>query len=469
MTKVLFIQNALYEYFGPMYISAVLKQHGHECDLLVTQEEKNLNQSIKESNPDFLAFSIMSHDHKWAVETATKLKKKFNIPIIFGGAHPTFFPKIIDYPGVDIVCVGEGEYALLDLADKFKKGDIRKIQNLWVKEKKEIFKNPVRPLVDNLDSFPFPDRELYYRRYKFLKEFPTKRFITSRGCPYNCTFCFNHVMRQMYKGKGKPVRIRSPENIVGEINHIRKEYGLKTVRFSDDTFTLNHKWLLEFLDVYKKKVGLPFTCLCRANELNEEVVKKMKEANCASTTFGIETGNEELRNKVLRKNLTDEQIVNAAKLLRKYKLKFGTYNMIGLPGETIEDAFKTIRINAKIKANFPTISIFQPYPETELARYAIHEGMLDENFSIEHLGTMHSALKLKNGKELQNLHKFFYLCVTMPWTMPIVKKLIKLPPNRFFKLIYMASYAHRSLISFRLNPIDALKIGLKMRKSLMTD
>src|SRR3989338_10467310 len=100
MTKVAFIQNALYEYFGPMYISAVLKQHGHECDLFVTQEEKNINQCIKESNPDFLAFSIMSHDHKWALETAAKLKKRFNIQVVFGGAHPTFFPQIINYPGV---------------------------------------------------------------------------------------------------------------------------------------------------------------------------------------------------------------------------------------------------------------------------------------------------------------------------------------------------------------------------------
>jgi radical SAM superfamily enzyme YgiQ (UPF0313 family) len=469
MAKLVLIQNALYEYFGPMYLSAVLKQHGHQCELFVTQKEKDLIESIKQAKPDIIAFSVMSHDYKWAINQAKAIKSRINVPIMMGGPHPTFFSKTIEHDSVDIICIGEGEYALVELMDLIDKGkDFSNVQNLWVKKGSEIHKNTPRNLIENLDDLPFPDRELYYKRYRFLKEVPTKRFMATRGCPYNCTFCFNHTLKNMYKDKGVYVRMRSPENVIEEIKYIKSKYNLKTVRFSDDTFTLNKKWLLELLELYKKEINLPFTCLCRANEVNDDIVKKLKESGCKSATFGIESGNERIRQEILKKNLRNEDIIKAAGLFRKYKIRFGTYNMMCLPTETIDDAFDTVKINSKIKANFPTCSIFQPYPKTELAEFSIDKGLLDKDFNINNLGTLHTELKIKDYKQISNLHKFFYICVKMPFLIPIVKVLIKLPPNKFFDIIYMLSYAHRSLISFRLGIIDAVKMAINMRKSMMT-
>ncbi len=466
--KVVFIQDIPFEYFGPMYLSAILKKEGHDCEMIVEQESKNFLRELKNAKPDIIAFSVMSGNTEWALNLARKTKKFFpKIPIIFGGPHPTFFPEIIKEPYIDIICRGEAEEALLELVNKIEKGkNITKTKNFWIKKDGRIDKNEIRYLQEDLDKLPFPDRELYYSKYPFLKKLPTKRFVASRGCPYNCTFCFNHQFNLMYKGKGIPLRQRSPKEIIKEIKHVKQKYGIKTVRFVDDTFTLNHKWLNELLDAYKKEIRLPFTCLIRANEVTEELIRKFKEANCTMVNFGIESGNAKLRNLVLRKNLTDEQIIKAARWLRKYKIKFGTYNMVGLPDESLEDVFDTIKINAKIKATNPVCTIFQPYPRTELARYAIEKGYMEENFDYHNVGTMFGTtqLKLPHSREIVNAQKLFYLGAKMPFTISIIKSLVKLPRNKVFDIMYLMSYAHRSISSFNVNIFTGLKLGYKLRR-----
>ena len=468
MAKVLFIQDLLFEFLGPMYLAGFLESKGHTTEIIILNEEKNadLIQQIKEINPDLIAFSIMSTGNSWAFAAAKKIKENLNIPIVFGGAHPTFFPEVIDYPYVDMICIGEGEEAIADLVEKIaKKEPLTNINNISIKKDGKVEKSTVRSLVNNLDELPFPSRELYYKKYKFLKKIPTKRFLASRGCPYNCTFCFNHKLKEMYNGKGQYLRWRSPDNIIKEIKDVRSKYPLKTVRFVDDTFTLNKKWLYELLLKYKQQIKLPFTCLCRANEINEELVIKLKKAGCIMVTFGIETGNEEIRNKVLHKNLKNEHIINAARLFRKYKIKFGTYNMIALPGEKLSDALETMELNARIKTNNPMCAIFQPFPKTELAKYAMDEGYLSKNFDFESVGSLFgtTSLNMQNRKEFVNLHKLFMVGVWFPITIPLIKKLINLPNNSVFSVIYKLSYGFKSFRSFNASIFTSLKLGYKLK------
>ena len=466
MAKVLFIQDLLFEFLGPMYLASYLEKKGHSAEIVVAYGRINIIKHIKETQPDLIAFSIMSTSHQWAFKIAKKIKKSFKIPIIFGGPHPTFFPEMINYPFIDMICIGEGEESIAELAEKIGKNQsLTKIKNIWVKKDGKIYKNPVRPLVENLDILPFPNRELYYSKYKFLKKLTTKRFLASRGCPYNCTYCFNHKMKELYVGKGKYLRRRSPDNVIKEIKEVRARYILKNVRFVDDTFTLDKKWLYGFLSRYKKEIGLPFTCLVRANEVDEELVRKLKGAGCCMVTFGIESGNEEIRNKILRKGLTNKQIINAARLFKKYKIKFGTYNMLCLPGETIEDAFETLKLNAKIRTNNPMCAIFQPFPKTELTEYAIKKKLLDKNFNVESIGTLFGTtpLKIKNVKKFINLHKFFMIGAWFPWTIPFIKVLIKFPNNKFFDIIYKLSYGIRAFKSYKVNIFAAISLGYKLR------
>ena len=362
MARILFLQNLPFEYMGPMSISGVLKKSGHQCRLIIVGNDKKHLMKIAEYDPDLIGFSTMTGPHRWVLKMAGEIKQQFDKPIILGGSHPTFFPEIIQEAAVDMICLGEGEYALLELADKIDRGeDGSTVRNLWVKKNGRLIQNPLRPLIENLDELPFPDRALY-DHCALLRAVPAMKFLTGRGCPYRCTFCFNHQFNELYRGLGRMVRKRSVASLIQEIRVTAKKYGLRLIRFPDDTFSGNKRWLLEFLPKYKAEVNLPFTGLAHANELDEETIRTLKSAGCLNVYFGVETGNERLRNQLLRKNLTNGRLLETARWLRKHRLKFGTYNMFGLPQETLAMAFETIQFNQKLRPNFTINNIFQPYP-----------------------------------------------------------------------------------------------------------
>ncbi len=466
MARFVFLQDILFDYLGPMYLSSALKARGHGCKLLVISEEKNLEEKLKKISPDCILISTMTGPHKKYLGFIKELKKKFDIPVLMGGPHPTFFPEVLHHPEVDYICIGEGEEFIVDFADTLSsKKSFNKIANLGYKRKGKLIYNPVRRLIENLDTLPFPDRELYYKSYPALANQPTKRFLATRGCPYNCSFCFNHALKQIYTNKGRYVRFRSPENIVKEILQVKAKYPLRTVRFPDDSFTLNKKWLLELLSLYKKKVSLPFTCLGRANELDEEIVRALKEANCLNIFFGIESGNERIRNKILCKSLLDKDIVRATKLLKKYKILFGTYNMIGLPGETLKEALETAKFNYKIGSTLPTSTILQPYPRTEIFDYSRKHGFLEKNFDVDNFEVMTagSVLKMARKKEIINLNSFFFFAARFPFLIPLIKILIKLPPNSIFKFL---SFASMGWVRLRAQNITLLQ-GIKTAKRFL--
>jgi len=452
MAKLAFLQNSWIELIGPMIISAVLKKNGHSCEVFIGNK-KNIFKDILNYNPDVIAFSCTTGQHKWAVKMSRAIRNELNFSgkILIGGPHPTFFPEVINQDSIDIICRGEGEGAILDLMNNLG-GNITKIKNLWVKENGKIHKNELRPLVENLDELPIADRSIYYK-YKFLGDNPVKTIMASRGCPYNCSFCFNHTLKKMYEGKGRYLRCRSVENVIKELKHLKENYKVKIIKFYDDTFTLHRKWLFEFLDEYKREIGLPFICLIRLDLEDEEVISKLKEAGCFMVMVGLESGCEKIRNEVLRKNLTDEQIFNTSRLLKKYKLKFCSGVMVGVPGETLDDVYKTIRLNQRIKADDVYCSVFQPYPRTDLAEYSVKLGYVDK-IDVENIGGSYqnSVLKNKDMNKIINLSYFFYLAVKLPFLMPVINLLIKFPPNRLFffiqNLAFSYSYYKRSNISF---------------------
>jgi anaerobic magnesium-protoporphyrin IX monomethyl ester cyclase len=464
MAKILFVQNLPFEYVGPMSISAVLKERGHQCRLVIVGDDRRYLETIAEYNPDLIGFSTMTGPHRWVLKIAEEIKGRFTAPIILGGPHPTFFPEIIRETSVDMICLGEGEFAVLDVADRMDRGeDYSSVQNLWVKKDGRVIQNGLRPLIDNLDALPFPDRALY-DHCAILRAVPAMKFLTGRGCPYRCTFCFNHKFNELYRGLGRVVRKRSVASLVEEIQKTAKKYGLRLIRFPDDTFSGNRRWLLEFLRKYKDEVRLPFTALAHANELDEETIRSLKSAGCLNIYFGVETGNEGLRNHVLNKNLTNRRIMETARLLRKHRLKFGTYNMFGIPQESLASAFETIAFNRKLKPNYTINNIFQPYPRTEIADLAAAQGLIDPQ--TEYLDTMNegSLLRLKEIDRIVNLCRFATLAISFPILTPLIKGLIRLPPNRVFKIIFDVSSAPAMQSNLNLDLITLLKWGLRLRK-----
>jgi radical SAM superfamily enzyme YgiQ (UPF0313 family) len=456
MARIAFVQNLLFEYLGLMYLSSLLKSNGHECEMFIKLgSDESLARDIIRYSPHIVAFPCLTGSHRWCLSLAKILKQKNpKLITLFGGPHPTFYPGIINELEVDVICRGEGENAMLDLAASIDKKENHSLTaNLWVKNSDAVTQNEVRPLIPDLDRMPFPDRELYYRKYPFLN-ISRKSFLTSRGCPYKCSFCFNHILQKIYQDKGVYLRRRAVKNVIEEISEVKRTYGLRTVYFQDDTFILDRDWVMAFLEAYGKEINLPFICLIRADLTDEKLIVTLKEAGCVKVYFGVESGDQEMRNTLLQKNITDEMIIRTAAWLKKYRIRFRTYNMIGLPGETLEQAFKTVALNARIKTDYPWCSIYQPYPETELGTYALRQGLLDvSQDKILPSFFKDSILRSSWKKELVNLQKLFFYAVKFPRMENLIRRAIRLPPNFLFDLLFLCgnAYAYAGSEQLRLN------------------
>ena len=328
-----------------------------------------------------------------------------------------------------------------ELAQAIDRGDDHtNIRNLWVKENGNIFKNEIRPLIENLDSIPTFDHNLYYK-YSHLRNKPYKYFFSGRGCPYRCSFCFNHSMAKIYKNKGRYIRHRKPESIIEELKHVRS-FALKVVCFADDVFIINQKWLTYFLELYKKEINLPFRCNIFATLVNEETISALKDAGCHYVMFGVESGNEKIRECILNKKISNDDIYRCTQLLHKYKIPFSTSNMFGFPGETIDDAFETIKLNARIRPHTSWASVFQPYPKLAITDYAVKNNYLDIQ-DLKHNSYdsfRNSPIKGKDVKRIFNLHKFSLIAIKFPSLLPLIRQLIKLPPNSLYYYIFAFSY-----------------------------
>ena len=430
-----------------MYISSVLKAHGHSCDLILSNHSaENILKPIKEFHPDIIGFSVMTVNQNSTLKLATFLKKNgVEALIVAGGPHPTFFPDFIDNECLDIINIGEGEYSLLDLANAVDNhGDITGIQNFHVKKDGKIYKNPLRPLV-NIEELPAPDINI------FLKNDATKykgsyTFIVSRGCPYNCSFCFNHQWNKLYKGCGNQnvIRLKSVEKLMHEIEEVAKIIELKRVTFLDSTFNLEKKWLLKFSECYRKRIGIPFTVNLRANLIDEEIVKALAETNCCRLVrVGIEVGNEKLRREVLKKNISNNSIYKTAVLLEKYKIPLCAYIMFGLPGETVADAFETIEMMQKIQPYIILAMVFHPNPGLNITKYAIKKGYITEKDLLKLGETKYKAynsiIQQSDINTVMNIHKFHMVLTRFQFLSPFIKKLVRLKPNPIFNFIFVIS------------------------------
>lgn len=378
--KILFVMPLSY----PVYpfqiasLSSFLKTNGHETAYLELILKENLDrknkqkitQKINNFKPDLIGISSYQLTFDWVKQICDFVKSKFKIPIIIGGYHATLAPEeVIKHKTVDIICRGEGEYPLLELMESMKKKKKRdNIKNLWFKKGKKIIKNEIRPLIENLDSLPFMDRDMLNYQ-KLLDESEGKRYLEvmgSRGCPFNCSNCSNHALRSIYPNKNKYIRLRSVDNIIKEIKKALKKYSFEGVSFEDDTFTLYEDWIKEFCQKYKKKIGLDFRCNARPENSSLKMMKRLKDAGCEYISIGIESGDENIRRKVLRRQITNNQIKQAFKHAKKVSLKVRSFNMVGLPYETRLSLIKTIYLNFIVAPYQVQTTIYYPFRGTDL-------------------------------------------------------------------------------------------------------
>jgi radical SAM superfamily enzyme YgiQ (UPF0313 family) len=367
---------------GIGYLSSALKKCGHQVSLLHIVKEINRDDFLAKlgrERPDLVGFTSFSHQFAYVKKLSRWLKESYSIPAICGGVHATIDPEeVIATDGIDMLCRGEGEYALTELCGRLSKGeDISEVKNIWLKKDGTIIKNEVRPLEANLDDLPFPDRSMF--RYRTLYDYKIRMFtvLASRGCPYDCSYCCNHQYQQLYPHNY--VRLRSVENVLAEIEEALSWYSdMEFVNFIDDTLCMDKAWMQEFCEKFPKRFNLTFHGNTRVNLLNEEMFLLLRKGGCKRLDVGIEAGNSYIRQQILRRNITDAQIIKAFTLASKFGIKLSAYNMIGCPFETPRMLLETIKVNAKVRPYASHNAIFQPYPNTAAYRLCVENNFISE-------------------------------------------------------------------------------------------
>lgn len=369
MPKVIFIDLIIdiCDLHGVYSLSGFMKHHGIDVYFIRQRNYKKILSKISEIKPDLLLYSSVSANVSKYSEFDKIAKDIFRIRSLIGGPGPTFDPRCLDDSTIDAACIGEGEFALVD----FINNGFQSTKNVFYKG--EEVPDKFYPFVEP-DKLPFPDRDIVYREDPLVRNMPSKQFFSGRGCPYECTYCFNHKFNMIFKDCGPVVRKKSVSYLLEEIRFVQKKYPLTNVVFNDDIFVIDKNWFLEFSERFPKEIGLTYTCSIRSNLVDNAIAKALSESNCVAVNWSIESGDTSIRNGLLKRGISKEQILNTSCLLTKYKIPYRIGNLIGLPGESLEQMLETIELNIEAKPSLGFASIFVPFPGLALTQYAIDKG-----------------------------------------------------------------------------------------------
>ncbi|MGQ4872935.1 MAG: B12-binding domain-containing radical SAM protein [Promethearchaeia archaeon] len=394
-----FVNTSFFPPINLAYLSSFLENYGFSTHIIDMDAEKfglsSIPKIIKYYKPKVIGIGITSDViYPISYEIVKKIKQVKNLPIIVGGLFPTNNPEfLMKKPQIDFLIRGEGEQTLLELMNFliYNKGDLSKIKGLSFRKNGLIIHNPERELIKNLDEIPFPawekfDTKKYYTSISYKN--PSFGITASRGCPYRCIFCATSVY--------KYYRIRSPKNVVDEIEWLIRNKNIKDITFHDPTFNISSKWVIEFCkELLKRKINIKWRCLCRVDNINEKMVAYMKSAGCYCIAFGIETSQDKFL-EFLQKDFTIAQVLKAIKIIKKYKIELLAYFMYGIPGQKILDLERDIKFIKKINPDYVNVLILNPATGTKLYNLAKEKGWLNQ-YNIE---TFNSPEKVGIQKQL---------------------------------------------------------------------
>ena len=363
-------RHQLYLPIGLAYLAAVLEENGYDVTVIdcpaLEMNLKQLKTKLASINPDVIGITSMTPTIQSALLSANAAKEACpDAMVVLGGPHATFMDEQVlnEEAAVDIVVRGEGEETLLELAKNVSNPkSLKKIQGITFRNNGQTVRTPTRPFIKNLDELPRP-------AYKY---FPLEKYrlfgrrmlpiMTSRGCPSQCSFC---TTARMF---GKAFRARNPKNVVDELEWLRDVHRADAFSFYDDTFTLDKKRALKICEeIRNREIGLPWDCQTRVSVVSEEILLKMREANCQQVFFGVESGCQKILDAV-HKGTTVKQNEKAIRLAKDAGLFVSISVIIGYPGETKEMLQETIDLIRKAEPDDVYICVATPYPGTELRR-----------------------------------------------------------------------------------------------------
>jgi len=444
---------------GLTVLSAVLKRGGHEvrvfdCSIYANEEyvktkkelygmvrrspkppvkmpqQRNLSdlrcdlsKAVSSFQPDLLGVTVTTATYPLGL-LCSRIAKSVNpgIKAVFGGVHPTLCPdEVISDNGVDIICIGEGEEALLELCDTLdRKEPINAVRNLWIKDPdnhRQIIRNDLRPFLD-MNSLPVQDFQ-DFSEYSLYRPFDGRIYRMlhtelSRGCVFDCSYCANHALRENLKSCGRYHRLKDPETAVRHLKELKNKYGFNFIRFWDEDFTGHTvNYLKTFAELFRREVNLPFLIYADTRSISEEKVKCLKEMGCVTMAIGIESGSYWIRKNILNRNITNDEIVRKFAIARESGIRISSYNMIGLPFETREMVFETVSLNRQVNVETSTVGPFKPFPGTRLTEMADEFGMIQRKPDFLSLESEICTPHLSD-KEIDGLVRTFNYYVKLP-------------------------------------------------------
>jgi radical SAM superfamily enzyme YgiQ (UPF0313 family) len=474
--KIAFVNDSS-ERMGVEYICAVLKKNGHNVEVFVDPQlfnesyiyfkslsrvfcySKIIIKQLKSFRPDLIGVSIDTESYQWACTIARMVKAELpDVPIIFGGIHPTSVPeRVIQNDFVDMLCVGEGEYPMLELANSLEKGAIDySIKNIWFKKDKEVIRNEIRPLIENLDELPYADHDIYYRVNPHLRK--NYYINASRGCPNACSYCCHSYIHELYRGKGSNFRQRSVEHVIQELVEAKNRYNMKYVLFLDDCFTFDINWLRDFSNLYKERIGTKFLCNVHPEHVSPESAEYLKNAGCRQVILGIQSWSPRIRQGLLNRKVLSKAMKEAIKTITRSKIDLLVDNLYGFSNQDNEEYIRSLIFYTYIKPRRIFFFKLKYFPSTKLTRDAKENGLISAaeseavNEGVDIKGVrFDSFLYLNKEREEKNLAKikmllFLLDCIPPGLSYLIIRKKL----YRFFPSIMNPDFliALRSLLSY---------------------
>ena len=385
-------------------IAAVLREHGFRVNEIYFKdwqnnrlnwpkpvELDNLIKVLEDTETDLVAFSLRSSPYFKVTEALSEtVRQRLDLPVLWGGLHPTLEPDMC-MEAADMLCLGEGETPMLALAQALGDGrDVLGLHNFWFRRDGEVIKNEIGPLLEDLDSLPFRDYESP-DKYRIegakiqcgdpMVSDPVYQIMTSRGCPYACSYCYNSALRhRIYAGKGRYHRQRSVENVMDELHYAKRIFpGLQRIRFDDEIFPWRDEWVDAFCERYTKEIGLPFECFLQPNIVDEEILAKLRAAGLEAIYMGVQNS-ERVSKEVYNRQVSDATILDAGRVFKKLGLDPRYQIILDDPFSTDEDKEKLFELLMEIPRPLE-IYLFSMtvYPQTDLAKNLIEQALITED------------------------------------------------------------------------------------------
>lgn len=501
------------EQLGISQLSAIAKNLGHQTNLAFSaqlfNDRYNLQypsvakyfddtqdaiEKIRQTEPDIIAFGALTSTYQWGLQIAAAAKElNPEVKIIFGGVHTSALPDLVlQRPEIDYVVVGEADIAFPEILKSIEKNDLTTpiINTRYKTNDGKIIRGKQGGFIQDLDSLPFYDKTIWEEYLRLGDLYIT---MTTRGCPYRCTFCFNNFFAKLpEEDAGKYVRLRSVDHVITELKYAKNRYKIRRIDFEDDVFGTQKKWLREFASKYKEEINIPFQILTHPKFMDEETAKLLSYAGCQWVQMGIQSMDDDFKKDTLLRYENSEDISRALEVMQKYNINVKVDHMFGLPNEPIsaqEDALKLYKTYKLKRINtFWTCYL----PGTQLMNEAIAEGKLTSK-QVNDINEGRDFYFYRNtdnvkNNELQKLyHAYEFIFKIIPILPTYIKKRIEpkyiswIPKGvkSFISLVadittglsfqnpVFVAYLYHNL--FQLYRYIGNKIGFKIIKAMKTD